>query len=190
MATQQPPTQQTPAQQTPAQQTPAQQTPQAQVAQVPTREATPQPQTAGGGHSSAVTPVANTNTPPPTTPTTPATRPRPPATTQPAANRPPEVAAATPRPQPRPGVRPISTAECQRLPVNDPTQFFQLRELCQRAAEGSVQANYQLGVMYADGQGVPVRRELAVRLLSVAASRGLRPAVVRLEQMGYAAPSQ
>jgi TPR repeat protein len=88
------------------------------------------------------------------------------------------------------GLRPISAAECQRLPVSDPSRFFQIRELCQNAAEGSAVANYQLGVMYADGQGVPVRRELAVRLLSVAASHGLRPAAVRLEQMGYAAPGQ
>jgi hypothetical protein len=107
---------------------------------------------------------------------------------QPVNPRPPEVAAVPPRQQPRPpvGLRPISAAECQRLPVNDPSRFFQIRELCQHAAEGSVVASYQLGVMYADGQGVPVRRELAVRLLSVAASRGLRPAQQRLEQMGYA----
>ena len=53
-----------------------------------------------------------------------------------------------------------------------------------------MRANYELGVMFADGQGVPVRRDLAVRLLGVAASRGLRPAATRLEQMGYAVPGQ
>src|SRR6185369_5663577 len=101
---------------------------------------------------------------------------------------------ATPRPTPQPrptaGSRPISSAECQRIPVSDPTQFFRLRELCEQAGGGSVRANYELGVMFADGQGVPVRRDLAVRLLGVAASRGLRPAVTRLEQMGYAVPGQ
>ena len=70
----------------------------------------------------------------------------------------------------------------------DPMQALQLIQLCERAAEGSVRAYYELGTIYADGQIAPVNRNLAVRLLTFAASRGLRQAAARLEQMGYAAP--
>jgi TPR repeat protein len=58
-------------------------------------------------------------------------------------------------------------------------------ETCEHAAAGSVVSYYQLGVIYADGQIAPRDEALAVRLLRVAASRGLRPAQVRLNQMGY-----
>jgi hypothetical protein len=161
---------------------------------VPTREVTPAvppadpPPTITGGHTTGPASPPAAVVPPVQPVQAPVQTPVQGRQRQPVNQRPPEVAAAPPRQQPRPpvGMRPISAAECQRLPVNDPSRFFQIRDLCQHAAEGSVVASYQLGVMYADGQGVPVRRELAVRLLSVAASRGLRPAQQRLEQMGYA----
>jgi TPR repeat protein len=78
----------------------------------------------------------------------------------------------------------LTSDECQtmRAPADHRSQVV---ELCERAAGGSVVSYYQLGVIYADGQIAPRNEALAVRLLQVAAARGLRPAQVRLNQMGY-----
>jgi TPR repeat protein len=78
----------------------------------------------------------------------------------------------------------VTHDECQTMRVSDENRS-QVVELCERAASGSVVSYYELGVIYADGRIAPRNEALAVRLLLVAAQRGLRPAQVRLNQMGY-----
>ena len=78
----------------------------------------------------------------------------------------------------------LTSAECQTMRASA-EQRAQVIELCERAAGGSVVSYYELGVIYADGRIAPRNDALAVRLLRVAAGRGLRPAQVRLNQMGY-----
>jgi TPR repeat protein len=103
---------------------------------------------------------------------------------------PPPRANAAP-PPPRAGAsatKPLTFAECTRLPMYQPDFAFRLRELCERMAAGDAEAYFALGNVLDAGRLMPRNEALAVRLFRTAAQLGNRPARIRLASMGYPQP--
>jgi hypothetical protein len=74
-------------------------------------------------------------------------------------------------------------AKASKLERNNPWEAASI--YCQIARDGSTEAQYRLGMLFAFGQGVPEDRKIAASLLAMAAQQGHQKASNMLETIRY-----